>query len=99
MDARDIHETDAKTLKRHQVDYTSFNTEQRSFFANDQGWNYTDFSGRAPYDWDALIGVAYKQRVITLMTASGHYHLPRSALDSNQLAALTHWLYLAGFET
>jgi len=97
MDSRDIHETDAKTLKRYRADYVSFNAEPRSFFANDQGWIYTDSSGKARHDWDDLIGVTYKQRVITLMAANGHCHLPRSAFDSNQLATLTHWLRLAGF--
>jgi len=72
MDSRDIHETDAKTLKRYRADYVSFNAEPRSFFANDQGWIYTDSSGKARYDWDDLIGVAYKQRAITLMAAFGH---------------------------
>jgi len=97
IDSRDIHETNAKTLKRHQADYLSFNAEPRSFLANDHAWNYTDSSGKAVYDWDALVGVAYKQRVITLMTANGHYHLPRSALDANQFATLMQWLRLAGF--
>jgi len=98
MDSRGIHETDAKTLKRHQADYLSLSAEPRSFFANDQGWIHTDSSGKALYDWDDLIGVAYKQRVITLMAANRHYHLPRSVLDTNQLATLMHWLRLAGFQ-
>jgi hypothetical protein len=95
LDARDIRETDAKILKRHQADYLLFNAEPRSFFANDQGWNYTSSSGRALSDWDDLIGVAYKRRVITLMTANGHYHVPHSAFGANQLDSLMRWLRLA----
>ncbi|HEY6944064.1 MAG TPA: hypothetical protein VI431_02915 [Candidatus Acidoferrum sp.] len=95
LDSRDIHETHTKELKRHQADYLLFNAERRSFFANEQGWNYTSAASKETHDWDDLIGVAYKQRVVTLMAANGHYHLPRSALDANQLATLVRWLSLA----
>ena len=95
LDARGIRETNAKILKRHQADYLLFNAEPRSFFANDQGWTYTDSSGKALYDWDDLIGVIYNDRVITLMAANGHYHLPRSVFSQKQLSALMRWLRLA----
>lgn len=91
LDSRDIRETDAKALKRHQADYLLFNAERRSFSANEQGWNYASAAGAGFHDWDDLIGVAYKQRVITLMAANAHYHLPRSAFDANQLANLLRW--------
>jgi len=95
LECRNIHETEAAGLKRHRADYLLFNAEPRSFFANDQGWIYADFSGKASYDWDDLIGVAYNRRVITLMAANGHCHLPRSAFDPNQLATLMRWLSVA----
>ncbi len=99
LDARDIRERDTKILKRHQADYLLFNAEPRSFFANDQGWNYTSSSGKELHGWDDLIGVIYKDRVITLMAANGHYHLPRSAFSPQQLAALVNWLRRALGET
>lgn len=95
LDSRDIREKGAKALKRHQADYLLFNAECRSFFANEQGWNYTSAAGAAVHDWDDLIGVAYQQRAITLMAENGHCHLPRSAFDANQLASLLRWLAIA----
>jgi hypothetical protein len=95
LDSRDIREADQKSLKRYQADYLLFNAEPRWFSANEQGWSYTSSTGKSFCDWADLVGVAYRQRVITLMAANGHYHLPLSALGPSHLAALTRWLNLA----
>jgi hypothetical protein len=94
-DSRHIQKADAKTLKQNQADYLCFGAERRHFSANAHSWRYTNSSGAARHDRSELVGVAYQERVIVLMVASGHYPLPWSAFNETQLGSLMRWLDLA----
>lgn len=94
LDSRHLHDADKRALKQHKDDYLCFGAERRQFSANEHGWTYTNSSGTARHEWVDLIGVAYLNRVIILMSPV-HYPLPRSAFNEAELAHLMRWLKLA----
>jgi hypothetical protein len=94
LDYRYIQTTDSKALKQYHSDYLRFSAERRHFSGNAYGWRYTYSSGIARHPWSELSGVGYQTKVITLMTAGGHYPLPRSAFNNIQLESLIQWLDL-----
>jgi len=92
LEARLYRPRNEKERQALQADYLQFSAERRYFKADINGWIYTFSGGQAEHSWNHMMGLAKYRHTFVLMTMRGHYVLPHSALEKNELERLSTWL-------
>jgi hypothetical protein len=92
LEARLSRPRNEKERRALHADYLHFSAERRSFQADGHGWTYTFSEGKAEHSWKDMMGLAEYHCTFVLMTMQGHYVVPHSALEKNEMNRLKTWL-------